>query len=251
MSSGPRNSWRALGLRVGKHESRGGAPAADRSGAAGARARRAAGLALGCGAGFAALLLPALALALPWPVLALQEVAGMAQPGLPDDVLDAATREIVGDLYDGGDFRLDAVAAEGLALADDERAHMRDVRRVLRAAWAVAALAAAVALTGAVALRGDRRALGAALRRAGIGAAIAAAVLVLAAALAFGPFFEAFHALLFPQGGWRFPSDSALIRLFPEPFWRLAALLALAMSLVLAAACVLCGHRLARAPRRR
>ncbi|NDK31002.1 lipoprotein intramolecular transacylase Lit [Nesterenkonia haasae] len=32
-------------------------------------------------------------------------------------------------------------------------------------------------------------------------------------------FFTEFHNLFFPQGNWSFPSDSTLIRLYPEQFW--------------------------------
>ena len=35
-------------------------------------------------------------------------------------------------------------------------------------------------------------------------------------------FFSAFHGLFFAEGTWTFPSDSVLIRLFPESFWTMA-----------------------------
>ncbi len=52
---------------------------------------------------------------------------------------------------------------------------------------------------------------------------IAALVIVLLLACAsffdFGSFWTAFHRVLFPQGDWMFPADSALITLFPEAFF--------------------------------
>ena len=39
------------------------------------------------------------------------------------------------------------------------------------------------------------------------------------AVLDFDTFFSAFHGLFFEPGTWTFPSDSVLIRLFPEAFW--------------------------------
>ncbi|MDQ3098397.1 MAG: DUF1461 domain-containing protein [bacterium] len=49
--------------------------------------------------------------------------------------------------------------------------------------------------------------------------------LFLIGALLFMPLFTLFHQTLFPQGNWAFPSDSILIQLYPEQFWRFSALL--------------------------
>lgn len=49
----------------------------------------------------------------------------------------------------------------------------------------------------------------------------------------FNSLFTLMHLALFPQGNWTFPSDSLLIRLFPEAFWLMMAVLWLAVSIAL------------------
>ncbi len=198
--------------------------------------RRGAQLALSGGVGVALVLAGPLLLVVPASVAALQDLVGVDPLGVPEFAVERASAAIVGDLYDGGDFTIDPRASAGLALSEDERAHLRDVRTVLRAAWATLAAAAMAAAVGAYTLREDRTALLRCLRLGATGALVFAASLALLAVLAFGPLFEAFHALLFPQGNWRFASDSTLIRLFPESFWRLAAIAAATLVVASAAA---------------
>lgn len=116
--------------------------------------------------------------------------------------------------------------------------HLDDVRRVLdgaRRATVVLLLAVAV-WTLWLAWRRDLASFGRALR---IAAGIAAAFVVLAGLAAvsdFDRFFSAFHGVFFAAGTWEFPSDSLLIRLFPEPFWTAAGLSWAAVVLLVAAA---------------
>lgn len=110
-------------------------------------------------------------------------------------------------------------------MTPDAVVHLDDVRRVIAAANLLTLVLAATALIWVV-VRGrrDRPLLADALRAAAviIGGSVALAVLV--ATLDFDSFFSAFHGLFFEPGTWTFPSDSVLIRLFPEPFWTSAGL---------------------------
>ena len=117
------------------------------------------------------------------------------------------------------------------AFTEREVRHMADVRSVVGgayAAWAIAVVAAAIA---AFALRRSGRAT--AVRRAlrdGAGLTVAATLLLaLAMALSFGVVFEAFHGVFFAGDSWRFPSDSLLLKLYPESFWTAAGATAAAL----------------------
>jgi uncharacterized membrane protein len=100
--------------------------------------------------------------------------------------------------------------------------HLVDVRALvslitwLGAAGALglagACLAAARRPTARRVLAGGLR-LGAWLTVGGVAAA------GLLAAVAWPILFVGFHEVLFEPGTWQFPSDSSLIRLFPERFW--------------------------------
>ena len=107
----------------------------------------------------------------------------------------------------------------GLMTADAVT-HLDDVRRVMAAANALTlVLGVALAVWVGLSARRRPRDLAAALLAA---AGLLVAFVVLAAAVAlsdFDAFFSAFHGLFFAPGTWTFPSDSLLIRLFPEPFW--------------------------------
>jgi uncharacterized membrane protein len=75
---------------------------------------------------------------------------------------------------------------------------------------------------------------------AGVGAA--AIVLGAVFALSFDAAFAAFHSLFFAAGTWQFGPDSNLIRLFPEPLWFEASLLAGATIVVAALIAALVGR---------
>lgn len=99
--------------------------------------------------------------------------------------------------------------------------HLDDVRRVIRVANLVTLLllvmAAAWAVVGARA--GWLCSMARALRISAIILAGFVALALLVALTNFDAFFAAFHSLFFAAGTWTFPSDSLLIRLFPEQFW--------------------------------
>lgn len=107
----------------------------------------------------------------------------------------------------------------------DEIAHLDDVRAVFRGLWGVG-LAAWLFLLAFSRVPALRRAVDGA-RAVTRGASLTiAAVAVLGAGilLAFDVVFERFHDLFFPPGTWTFPAESGLISLFPERFWRDAAI---------------------------
>lgn len=111
--------------------------------------------------------------------------------------------------------------------------HLADVRRVIRALFALGlASAALVAAAWAADMpAGGRRAAAAIAAGGRLGIAVVAATGGLIA-LAWDRLFTAFHAALFPPGSWRFPSDSGLIRLFPDWFWQRSAIVLAALLLV-------------------
>lgn len=113
--------------------------------------------------------------------------------------------------------------------AFDERAarHLEDVRAVLRGARRATAVMFVAALgwvLGLVAL-GRRSMAGRLLRSAGLGAIAAPVLAGLFGLLSFDALFASFHALLFTEGSWVFPSDSLLIQAFPLRFWQAAGAL--------------------------
>lgn len=101
----------------------------------------------------------------------------------------------------------------------DAVSHLADVGRVLGAARLfTSVLVLALTLWAVITWPTARIAS----RALAMGTAMTAAVVLLAAGVAlmdFDAFFSAFHGLFFEAGTWTFPSDSVLIRIFPEPFW--------------------------------
>lgn len=116
----------------------------------------------------------------------------------------------------------DAVARSTLdrLMTADAVQHLDDVRRVLAGARTVTiVLGLALIVWVVVFARRRPRELSRALL---VAAAILGAFVLVAGTVAltdFDAFFSAFHGLFFAPGTWTFPSDSLLIRLFPEPFW--------------------------------
>ena len=131
---------------------------------------------------------------------------------------DATVHELI---FGPGTFAITYLDGRPLYGAD-EIGHMQDVRLVLWAFLAIAALAA-VLLVVAVARR-DAAASWRAVARGGAGLALLLVALGAFAALAFGVAFELFHRILFPGGNWAFdPAQSNLVRLYPLGFWQLSA----------------------------
>lgn len=139
--------------------------------------------------------------------------------------VDAVTAPMLADLFRNGDFD-ESLDGSAPILTDPERSHMRDVGGLVRTLVGIEAAAVVVFILGWWRLRRERPWRGRLLL---IGAAlVGGASIALAAffALSFDTAFAAFHALFFATGTWQFSADSNLIRLFPEPFWFDASLLA-------------------------
>jgi integral membrane protein (TIGR01906 family) len=139
--------------------------------------------------------------------------------------VDRVTGSILTDIWTGGDF---AVTLDGQAplLDASERSHMRDVGSLVRVLGTLLAVAALVLLFSLLTLRHERRRVGRLLLTAAGIVGTLAVVLAIVFAVAFEQAFLAFHELFFPQGNFLFGPDSNLLRLFPEPFWSEAALVA-------------------------
>jgi integral membrane protein (TIGR01906 family) len=109
---------------------------------------------------------------------------------------------------------------ELIKITDAERAHMADVRTVIRGAvliWGISALAVIKAW------QADRQKVIALLKKVSqtsVIVIVAGSILML---LGWNLFFTTFHLILFPQGNWAFPAESTLIQLFPEQFWQALA----------------------------
>jgi integral membrane protein (TIGR01906 family) len=111
-------------------------------------------------------------------------------------------------------------------LDERERSHMHDVAVFVRILGAIVLLAAALAAVTLYRLRHEPRRQGRVMLLAAGGIGLAGLVLAVVFAVAFEPAFLAFHAIFFPPGTYLFPTDSDLIRLFPEGFWFDASLAA-------------------------
>lgn len=103
----------------------------------------------------------------------------------------------------------------------DAVSHLDDVRRVISGAQTTT-FALAVAFLAWIAWRlrvGEKARVVTALRAGAAVTALTVLAPALFAAADFDAFFVVFHSLFFAAGTWVFPSDSLLIRLFPESFW--------------------------------
>jgi integral membrane protein (TIGR01906 family) len=105
------------------------------------------------------------------------------------------------------------------------RSHLADVLDVINGARLLTGLVGGALTIWLLAevIRRRTRAVAEGLR---MGAYLSAGFVVLALVAGLTSFdwlFTAFHGLFFDAGTWTFPSDSLLIRLFPEPFWMVAA----------------------------
>ncbi len=101
--------------------------------------------------------------------------------------------------------------------------HLEDVKAVVQAALRVgwAAWAGLLVLGLVARRRGARawRAFRAAVARGGWLTVALMGAIIVAVAVAFGPFFVFFHRLFFEGDSWLFATSDSLIRLFPERFW--------------------------------
>jgi integral membrane protein (TIGR01906 family) len=168
-----------------------------------------------------------------------------ARLGASQQQIDAVTGGMLCDLVLGcGDF--DEGLGSGPLLTPDERAHMRDVSRLVRLLLAVLAIAAVTAAISVVALRREPRRTGSVLFSTGFVMGSIALVVGLLFTVAFEQAFLLFHEVFFPQGNFLFGPDSNLLRLFPEGFWFESALSAGGLIVVSAAAISVVGWRLRR-----
>ena len=187
----------------------------------------------------------------PWVAFEQGRTGAAALTGFSDAEVQHASNAILADLVLGPpdfDVELNGVAV----LTEPERAHMRDVRGVFAAFYAVAGLgvlilAAAFWLarrrgasswTGRAAWRG--------VRLGGLGLAVGIAVAGVIAVVAFDAAFSIFHQLFFSGGNYLFdPRTSRLVQLFPDAFWFETSVVVGGVILVLALATTwLAGRRL-------
>lgn len=126
--------------------------------------------------------------------------------------------------------------------------HLDDVRRVLAVARGFALLVGVTLV--AVGLVAWRTGFRLEVARAFAAGAVATIVLPLAAIAAalldFPRFFAFFHSIFFAQGTWTFPSDSLLIRTFPESFWMASGLAWAMLTLACSALYAVCGAMIRR-----
>jgi len=162
----------------------------------------------------------------PWLVGIEQGRQGVpASLGTTQAEVERVTGQMLGDLFLNGDFTV-GLTGDGPVLEPSERSHMRDVGGVVRPLLLLEVGALVVLLLVGRRLRRERGRRGRLLLAGAAAIGVAAVALGLFFALAFDTAFTAFHLVFFPQGNWQFSADSNLIRLFPQPLWFDAALLA-------------------------
>ena len=108
-----------------------------------------------------------------------------------------------------------------------ELQHMRDVKLVTQAAFALAVINGIASLSVTVWLvrtPATRVVLKRALRQGSLLTLVLLASIIVVAVVNWDFFFTTFHTLFFAEGTWRFAYSDTLIRLFPEQFWFEAAL---------------------------
>ena len=158
-----------------------------------------------------------------------------AWTGLSEADLRIATDAIVADLVVGPpDF--DVVVGGEAVLNERERSHMRDVRGVFIAFFALVIGLVVAAVIVAVRRDGAGRAATWRAVRNGAGALIAGLLLVGGIALvAFDVLFETFHQLFFAGGSYTFdPATERLVQLFPFQFWQETAIVVGVVAIVVA-----------------
>ncbi|PKQ20746.1 MAG: hypothetical protein CVT66_03315 [Actinobacteria bacterium HGW-Actinobacteria-6] len=126
---------------------------------------------------------------------------------------------------------------------DSSVTHLVDVRKVILAArWITVLATILLGVVAAEALsRGELRGVSGGLRTAGWSMAGLVVLLGILGTVDFDSFFSAFHGVFFKAGTWTFPADAMIIRIFPEPFWTLAAGSWAVLTFVIAAALVVAG----------
>jgi integral membrane protein (TIGR01906 family) len=171
----------------------------------------------------------------PWLVSAEQARHGVAASlGTDQANVDRVTAVMLRDLFIDGDF-IANIDDQPAILDASERSHMSDVGRLVRILAGLEVVAVVVLLVTGWWMRRERARRGRLLMTASLAVGAIALVLGIFFAVAFDTAFTAFHAIFFKAGTWQFGPDSNLIRLFPEPFWFEASLLA-GLSILVSAA---------------
>ncbi len=164
--------------------------------------------------------------------------------GFSEPDLRQATDAILADLVFGPpDF--DVAVGGAPVLNERERGHMRDVRGVFIAFFALAIGLAAAALAMVVRRRGDeRRATWRAVRRGAVGLIVVLIGAGILSVVAFAALFELFHRIFFSGGSYAFdPANERLVQLFPFRFWQESAIAVGAVSVVIAVLVVVVATR--------
>jgi integral membrane protein (TIGR01906 family) len=179
----------------------------------------------------------------PWFVSFEQARFGVpASLGTDQASVDRVTARMLADLVRDGGFG-QSLDGPTPILDVAERSHMRDVGGLVRALVVLEGLALVVLVLAGRRLRAEPARRGRLLLVAAAGVGAAAIVLGAFFAISFDAAFAGFHALFFAAGTWQFGPDSNLIRLFPEPFWFEASLLAGVTIVVAALIAALVGRR--------
>ena len=103
----------------------------------------------------------------------------------------------------------------------EERAHLEDVRNIIRAVKVIG-IVSIFLLAGIIFWLSKLKNFKPNLKRIlvyGSISSLAVLIIIFVLSLNFPAFFEAFHKALFPQGNYSFPSYYLLIKLFPEAFF--------------------------------
>lgn len=138
---------------------------------------------------------------------------------------------------------LPATINDGPGFDESTVSHLVDVRKVIiTARWITLLATILLGVVAAEALsRGELKGVSGGLRTAGWTSAGIVVLLGIIGVSDFDSFFSAFHGVFFKAGTWTFPSDAMIIRVFPLPFWTVAAASWAAAALVLSASLVVAG----------
>jgi len=136
--------------------------------------------------------------------------------------------------YLSGGSSFDLLSGEALLYTNAELSHLKDVRQIfdkLRQALGIAFLLVVFLLIVSLGLS-PKRFLVLVGRSVKLGLLLVLGLL-LASVTSFTFLFSKLHTILFPQGGFFFPSDVLLLQLFPEPFFRNAAFALLLLAIII------------------
>lgn len=103
--------------------------------------------------------------------------------------------------------------------------HFHDVRTIILTGWIISLLSLILLYN----IDFDKREV---YKKSAVTYGILILFIAFLAAFNFDLFFTYFHELLFPQGNWRFPPNSLIIKLFPESFFISATWICLATSTI-------------------